>query len=104
MVPATFRGPQRSRGVGTPRTAVESLRDRLVPDTRLLWRERGEVFKDWLGVPTPHLRHNPCVSVVMDGALHEPAAWVALRVGEGECLTQFRPSERAVYGAELRRG
>jgi hypothetical protein len=39
----------------------------------------------------------------MDGALHEPADWVALRVGEGECLPQFRPRERAVYREEPRR-
>jgi hypothetical protein len=44
----------------------------------------------------PHLRHDPCASPVIDGTLHEPAACVAVRVGESECLPQFRPGERAV--------
>ena len=39
----------------------------------------------------------------MDGALHKPATWVALRVSEGGCLPQFGPGERAVYREEPRR-
>ena len=64
---------------------------RFVPDAGLFWRELCEAFKDWLGVPAPHLRHDPCASLVMDGALHVPAACVALRIGESECLPQFSP-------------
>src|SRR5262249_54488882 len=60
-------------------------------------------FKDWLGVPTPHLCHDPCASVVMDGGFHEPATRITLRVGEDECLPQFRPGERAAYREEPRR-
>jgi hypothetical protein len=36
--------------------AVESRGNRLVPDTRLRWRELGEALKDWLIYTSPRLR------------------------------------------------
>src|SRR5262245_53359169 len=61
-------------------------RDRFVTNTGLVWCELGEAFKHRLGVQAPHLRHDPCASVIMDRAFQKPTIWVELRISEDEGL------------------